>query len=342
MSKDKRNTGRPARPGKVIPFPGPKEPAATAAAPAPVPEFPPEVVELLQDYEPEQIELVIEMISRLLQFATTGAVERVPMNLSTAERQERARDAVADAYDADDDEMAMAALMDALDFDPENVEALLMLVERLASELPDSVLLYERIVKLAAEQLGDEAFSQDRGHFWLLLETRPYMRARHALARELLYEGKPKEAARHWAEMLELNPGDNQGVRYLLLAVYLTEGDRDQTRKLFDAFPGEDGFSAPFAWGRVLERFLWFDEKSARAALESARRVNPYLEPYLTGTKRPPKRLPLFYAAHSEDEAKIFAQDYAAAWKRHPAARKWLKSELKPIRERGPRRPFRG
>jgi len=330
MKHEDPDKPREPRRAKIIPFPAPPG-AAAAPAPAPiVPEFPQDVMELLEDYEPEQIELVIEMISRLLQFSSTGAIDKVPMNLSDAERQARAQEAVADAYEAPDDEFAMAALMDALDFDPENVEALLMLVERLAGELPDSVGLYERVLRMAQEQLGPEVFRQQRGNFWAIHETRPYMRARHALARELLYESRPKEAAAHWEEMLELNPNDNQGVRYLLLSVYLTQNDQKGIERLYQGYPGDESFSAPFAWGRVLQRLLAGEQRRAEMALQKARHVNPYLEAYLNGTKRAPKKLPLFYTPHGADEAKIFAADYASAWKKHPEARKWLKARWIP------------
>lgn len=328
MSKRKDTTGSPPRSAKVIPFPGPKTMPSSMEPPVPasLAEFPAELSELLQDYEPEQVELVIEMIGRLLQFASEGRIERVPMKLSAAERRSRAQEAVADAFAADDDEMAMAALMDALDFDPENVDALLLLVDRLAGELPDSVVLYDRVVRLAAEQLGQEVFRNDKGHFWLLLETRPYMRARHALARELLYEDRPLDAIAHWQEMLVLNPGDNQGIRYFLLAAQLAEKRWREAGELLAAYPDEENITAPFAWGRVLERLLAADPEGATKALHIARRVNPYMETYLNGTKRVPRKCPSTYSSHTEDEAKVFAQDYAGAWKRHPAARKWLKA----------------
>jgi len=54
--------------------------------------------------------------------------------------------------------------------------------------------------------------------------------------------------------MLDLNPNDNQGIRYFLLALYLTRGDPDGARRLFDQY--DDESSALFQWSRVLERHL--------------------------------------------------------------------------------------
>jgi tetratricopeptide repeat protein len=44
----------------------------------------------------------------------------------------------------------------------------------------------------------------------------PYMRARLGLAHSLWTAGRRDEAVQHLQDMLRLNPGDNQGVRYTL------------------------------------------------------------------------------------------------------------------------------
>lgn len=51
------------------------------------------------------------------------------------------------------------------------------------------------------------------------------MRARHGLALTLLKLGEEGPAIEHFQAMLELNPGDNQGIRYLLLGSLLRRDD---------------------------------------------------------------------------------------------------------------------
>jgi hypothetical protein len=87
--------------------------------------------------------------------------------------------------------------------------------------------LYEQGVAAGERALGQEAFQRDAGHFWGILETRPYMRARLGLARSLWTAGRRDEAVRHLQDMLRLNPNDNQGVRYTL-AGFLLFLDRDK------------------------------------------------------------------------------------------------------------------
>jgi tetratricopeptide (TPR) repeat protein len=51
------------------------------------------------------------------------------------------------------------------------------------------------------------------------------MRARRGLALALLKLGEEEQATEHFRAMLKLNPGDNQGSRYLLLGSLLRRDD---------------------------------------------------------------------------------------------------------------------
>ena len=68
---------------------------------------------------------------------------------------------------------------------------------------------------------------KDVGHFWGLLETRPYTRVRHGLAQCLWHLGERGAASKRFQELLRLNPNDSQGVRYQLAACMLEAGEDD-------------------------------------------------------------------------------------------------------------------
>src|SRR5262249_5596265 len=89
---------------------------------------------------------------------------------------------------------------------------------------------YRHGINAGVRAIGEETFATLAGEFWERLETRPYMRARAALAGALRDHGRDEEALGHYREMLRLNPSDNQGVRYLLLAALL-EKRKDEERK---------------------------------------------------------------------------------------------------------------
>lgn len=83
-------------------------------------------------------------------------------------------------------------------------------VEALVSHMRD-------VVHLAERDLGPDFFRDHRGHFWSMIETRPYMRARSGLTAALVRAGRREEAIEHLEDMLDLNPNDNQGLREPLL-----------------------------------------------------------------------------------------------------------------------------
>ncbi len=61
-------------------------------------------------------------------------------------------------------------------------------------------------------------FVKPDDYFWQNLVTRPYMRSRTALAVALWESGAKLNAINHLKALLELNPYDNQGLRYHLLS----------------------------------------------------------------------------------------------------------------------------
>jgi tetratricopeptide (TPR) repeat protein len=75
--------------------------------------------------------------------------------------------------------------------------------------------LYERGEAAALERMiGDPG--QYVGPFWGDVDSRPYMRALHGQGLCYYRLGRLEEASRAFKRMLELNPNDNQGARFLL------------------------------------------------------------------------------------------------------------------------------
>jgi hypothetical protein len=79
---------------------------------------------------------------------------------------------------------------DALAVCPDCADAYVLLAEH-ATSRKDALRLYEQRVAAGERALGAEAFGRDVGHFWGLLETRPYMRAGLGLAHDLWTAGRP-------------------------------------------------------------------------------------------------------------------------------------------------------
>ena len=192
---------------------------------------------------------------------------------------------------------------EALTISQDCTDAYVLLAEETAETLEEARDLYAAGVKAGERALGEELFEEAAGHFWGIVETRPYMRARAGLAGCLWQLGQRAEAISHYEEMLRLNPGDNQGIRYMLLTCYLEEGMAPETKQLLAGY--EDDGTAAWLYNRSL--FLFQQEKASKKAkvqLHKALKHNPHVPAYLLGrkrlylaitnvTKRPSKMLPL-------------------------------------------------
>ena len=114
-----------------------------------------------------------------------------------------------------------------------------LLAEEAASSLHEAMELYEKGVRAGECALGEKTFSEDAGHFWGLLETRPYMRARAGLASCLQEAGKLDDAIGHYQALLRLNPNDNQGNRHMLAACFVAAGRNAEAAGLLESHPEE-------------------------------------------------------------------------------------------------------
>jgi tetratricopeptide (TPR) repeat protein len=256
-------------------------------------------------------------------------MERAIRGFATQDRidaEEKALDLAHDAMDEPSPKRRLSLLRDALSLDPENVDALLMMLDLSGVEGEQRIDALRAIVAAGAKRLGPQAFKDFVPHFWGVIETRPYMRARIALAEELRAAGRIQDAAVEYDEILKLNENDNQGVRYQLLICRLTLGQLTEAKALFDKYDEID-FNAAFAWGAVLERLLSADSTGAVDRLMRARKQNPYVEAYLKGHRRLPKNLPPYYSPGNRDEAIVFASGLIEAWEKHPSAMKWLREQ---------------
>ena len=234
-----------------------------------------------------------------------------------------AQDIMYDAWDADTRKQRVALARKALAVSPRCADAYVLLAQETARTVDEALDLYRKGVEAGKLALGDAAFEQDAGHFWGILETRPYMRARQGLAQALRAKGRRDEAVEHYWDMLRLNPNDNQGIRYLLLDGLLELGRDSDAARLLRQYKG-DG-TAAWAFSEALLSFRRHgDGAASRAALHRAVKVNAHVPGYLCGRKKLRRHLPDFIGMGDEDEAVAYVHDAKAAWAAAPGATAWL------------------
>ncbi len=238
---------------------------------------------------------------------------------------ERAQEVMYDAWESPDPKDRVQLAWRALQISRDCADAYVLLAQETARNAKEAAELYVKGVAAGERALGKQAFEENAGHFWGLLKTRPYMRARLGLALELWELGKREDAIDHAWEMLRLNPNDNQGVRYLLLSWLLEIDDDSGAKGLLDRYP--DDIAGQWAYGRALHAFRTeADTSRARKLRVEAKKRNPHAPAYLLGRKRLPKQSPDRIGIGDESEAIAIAEEQGTAWRKTPGALAWLES----------------
>src|SRR5262245_32913679 len=155
------------------------------------------------------------------------------------------------AFEKPDEQRRVQLGKDALAICPDGADADVLLAEN-ATSRKEALRLYEQGVAAGERALGAGAFGRGVGHFWGLLETRPYLRSRLGLAHSLWAAGRRDEAVRHLQDMLRLNPTDNQGVRYTLAGFLLFLDRDDDLARLLQEY---DEASAAWSYTKALLAF---------------------------------------------------------------------------------------
>ncbi|KAF9528802.1 hypothetical protein CPB83DRAFT_299478 [Crepidotus variabilis] len=119
-------------------------------------------------------------------------------------------------------EQCVPYLMKALE-DVHNLDAVIQMAFLAPGHRPEGIEILEQGEevgrKLLKTALGEKAFDDNGGsvgRFWLIIQTRPYMRLLQALVRMYFEEGRYADTARTIEEILRLCPGDNLALKHWL------------------------------------------------------------------------------------------------------------------------------
>jgi tetratricopeptide (TPR) repeat protein len=235
----------------------------------------------------------------------------------------QAQELIYRAFDEQNPRRRVELAREALRLCPDCADAHVLLAEHAATR-KEALAQYELGVAAGERAIGPDGFRDAAGHFWGVLETRPYMRARLGLAHALWTAGKRDAGVGHLRDMLRLNPNDNQGVRYTL-AGFLLFLDRDaELAQLLDQY--RDDGSATWAYTAALLAFRRHgDTPDARKLLQQAIRTNRHVTTYLLDAKFPDEP-PDYISPGGESEALEYVNGFLAGWKSTAGAVAWVRA----------------
>lgn len=236
--------------------------------------------------------------------------------------KEKAQDLIYDAYESTGKKRIELAKK-ALKLYPNIPDAYNILAELELNPLKEEQLLLKAI-EVGEKELGKDFIKENKGYFWGIVSTRPYMRAKFNYADFLHENERFEEAIRQYEDLLELNPNDNQGARYELFIVYVESGLFKKAEALLKKY--NETTTANGAYNLVLIELLQNGvTNKAKQLLKKAKQQNPYVPDYLLGKKDIPMYLPNHYQLGSESEAIIYADNHWTLWAGNPKLLDFLK-----------------
>lgn len=131
-------------------------------------------------------------------------------------------------------------LQKSLELDPDNLDAASMLADLEAKSREELLIRLHFLLERGNTLMKEGGFFQnDKGDFWGVVETRPYMRLRYMYMKTLTDCGMMRKAVKEGEELLELSEHDNLGVRFDLVHLYAFLENEDAAMLLCDEYEGE-------------------------------------------------------------------------------------------------------
>jgi tetratricopeptide (TPR) repeat protein len=244
--------------------------------------------------------------------------------------KDRSQDLVSEAYN-ESVSKGKKLVKQALELDPDNADAYNYLAS-VETDVDKALALYRQAVEAGERALGEEFMKEERGHFWGMIETRPYMRAKAGVADCLYAKNRINAAIDIYREMLELNPNDNQGVRYLLSTILLGKKDLSDYESFMKDNDGDN--CALLHYNNALYHFKKQGKSTeSDKALLKAYKFNPHVVDYMLGLKELPDEPPHYIGRGDEDEAVAYIFDAINTWSKTDGALGWMFEFVKERRE---------
>ncbi len=239
--------------------------------------------------------------------------------------KEQAQDLIFEAVELPDDEGYNLALK-AVQMDPDCIEA----YEYLGAlePLPHTAILYYKYgIEIGKQIYAKTHFKDGIGNFWIIHETRPFMRCMQAYADCLKNMGRVHEAVLVYEEMIRLNPSDNQGVRDQLLLYLIRINEFNKFRKYDKLYKDDHGAFSSF--NRALFAFKTLGSSTiSNELLQKAIKSNRYVVPRLL-RKHIADEFAEVYEIGEENEAIYYCYFAHQIWYETSGAIDWIKRKTK-------------
>ena len=266
--------------------------------------------------------------------------------VSAPDAEPTADDYLEMAEEADDEEEAKRLAKKALKLDPDNLDAENLVIHMTEYE---TVFKYMKAMDKAyrhgqavMEKLG-LTDKDSIGDYWLLIETRPFMRILADYAHACYDASMYRKCAELCEEGIRLCSNDNLGLRYLAMHVYAVLEDAEASQRLLKTFPMDT-----FAMMVLPESMIQFklgNEVKARNILkklaENYGMLGDFFRLVCDGRDLPEdddtEHIEGAYRPMSMQELQLVLTNYPATYLNAPAYIAWAAHEMDAIQPEKPK-----
>lgn len=229
--------------------------------------------------------------------------------------------------------------------DPKNLDVLMQLLLLEKKQFWEYIPEVQKILALGKEDLKQrKLYRESMGDFYMVFETRPYMRVMHFYLELLAGCGMIQQAIAVAKEMLKLNKNDNLGTRFYLMSLYVYSEDEFNARKLIRAFKDEED-SGLFTMPMALLKFRQGKWDEAKAILEKVKKQYKGFQTFLRDAAEgrdafyeEDEEMMDMYQPNTRSELVTMVLDFSCLWDTAQQFFLWAKTIMGPERKRREKR----
>ena len=214
-------------------------------------------------------------------------------------KEEQAQVLCYKAYEAETEKLRVQLTNEAAAIQPDLVDVHLLLAEQSSHKVEQEHHYLKAI--LAAFRLADLSIEQA----WQNVLNRPYLRALFGYGAWLMTEKRYKEAVEHFQHILEINPDDHQGVRWLMVAAYVHLELYEDAARILNEVDSDDQEAIFYYMEMVIDRNL-LDLAMTNGDIAHGENLNKHVNAMVKEGKEPGAfTRTLNLQSGSKDEAKL-------------------------------------
>lgn len=178
-----------------------------------------------------------ELADKNLDYSLDDILEKIDSEIKEYENEFF----INDEYNDNMREEALRFARRALRLNRHDLEAELIITEITSTSLMDFIKKLEKLIKKGEKALQSvyHIEEKDKGHYWEILETRPYLLVRIKYVEALMSASMHRKAARELEEIIALSKKDNIGARYKLITIYAILEEYEKAEELFKKYKEE-------------------------------------------------------------------------------------------------------